>query len=322
MNSINSRAFKNSKTTQISNRFATYNGSDPSRSPGMFNIIAHLELNVGPFMPKGGMVSISNAIYKKAIELGVQFHFDSRIDEILYSEGMVKGVTAGRQMHECDIIVSNMDVHFTYEKLLPGLKGPQKALKQEKSTSAIVFYWGIRKSFDQLDVHNIFFSKDYEGEFNSIFLNKTLSDDPTVYIHISSKMEKEDAPEGCENWFVMVNAPIDTGQDWKIQKQRLRANVIRKLDKLLNEDVAALIEVEEDLDPLRMEKMYSGKNGSIYGNASNDILSSFYRHPNFAPSLKGLYFSGVTVHPGGGIPLALNSAEIVQRCVKKDFSID
>ena len=29
-------------------------------------------------------------------------------------------------------------------------------------------------------------------------------------------MEKEDAPDGCENWFVMVNAPIDTGQDWKI----------------------------------------------------------------------------------------------------------
>ena len=67
--------------------------------------------------------------------------------------------------------------------------------------------------------------------------------------------------------------------------------------------------------------MYSGKNGSIYGNASNSILSSFYRHPNFMASIKGLYFSGVTVHPGGGIPLALNSAAIIQQCVKKDFSI-
>ena len=134
-------------------------------------------------------------------------------------------------------------------------------------------------------------------------------------------MEKEDAPEGCENWFVMVNAPIDTGQDWEVQKQNVRANILLKLEKLLHEDVAALIEVEEALDPVMMEQMYSGKNGSIYGNASNTMLSSFYRHPNFAPSLKGLYFSGVTVHPGGGIPLALNSAAIVQRCVKKDFSI-
>jgi phytoene desaturase len=321
MNSINTKAFKNPKTTQIFNRFATYNGSDPYRSPGMFNIIAHLELNIGPFMPKGGMVSISDAIYKKAIDLGIQFHFESRVDEIIYSEGKVKGVVSAAQNQECDVVVSNMDVHFTYEKLLPKLERPQKILNQEKSTSAIVFYWGIRKSFDQLDVHNIFFSEDYKGEFNSIFLNKTLSDDPTVYIHVSSKMEKEDAPEGCENWFVMVNAPIDTGQDWEAQRQNVRANILRKLDKLLNEDVASLIEVEEELDPVMMERMYSGKNGSIYGNASNTMLSSFYRHPNYAPGLKGLYFSGVTVHPGGGIPLALNSAAIVQRCVKKDFSI-
>ena len=132
MNRINSRSFKNSKTTQIFNRFATYNGSDPYRSPGMFNIISHLELNVGPFMPKGGMVSISNVVYKKAIELGVQFHFESRIDEILHSNGMVKGVTCAGQMHESDIIVSNMDIHFTHEKLLPGLKGPPKSTKTRK----------------------------------------------------------------------------------------------------------------------------------------------------------------------------------------------
>ena len=90
MNSVNSKTFKNPKTTQIFNRFATYNGSDPYRSNGMFNIIAHLELNVGPYMPKGGMVSISDAIYNKAIELGVHFHFNSRVDKILYSEGNVK----------------------------------------------------------------------------------------------------------------------------------------------------------------------------------------------------------------------------------------
>ena len=70
-----------------------------------------------------------------------------------------------------------------------------------------------------------------------------------------------------------------------------------------------------------MQRMYSGKNGSIYGNASNSTMASFYRHHNFSSSLKGLYFAGVTVHPGGGIPLALNSAAIVQRCVQNDFSI-
>ncbi len=62
-------------------------------------------------------------------------------------------------------------------------------------------------------MHNIFFSEAYEEEFNHLFVEKTLIEDPTVYIHISSKIEKSDAPVGCENWFVMVNAPIDQGQD-------------------------------------------------------------------------------------------------------------
>mgnify|MGYP000058696725 FL=1 len=321
MNGVNTSTFNNKKTVQIFNRFATYNGSDPYKSPGMFNIIAHLELNVGPFMPKGGMVAISDAVYKKAVEMGVDFHFNTRVEEIMHEKGRVTGIKHKRGILNCDLVTSNMDVHFTYEKLLPAFTGPSKVLSQEKSTSAIVFYWGIKKSFDALDVHNIFFSETYEDEFNQLFVKKTLIDDPTVYIHISSKVEKEDAPSGCENWFVMINAPVDDGQDWEVQKKRVRASILKKLGRILNQDIEPLIEEEENLDPVMMQRMYSGKNGSIYGNASNSTMASFYRHPNFSSSLKGLYFAGVTVHPGGGIPLALNSAAIVQRCVQNDFSI-
>lgn len=321
MNQVNTKSFKNPKTTQIFNRFATYNGSNPYKSPGMFNIISHLELNLGTYMPKGGMVEISHSVYQKALELGVRFHFNSRVDEILSEAGKIHGIVSLGVDTQCDLVVSNMDVHFTYEKLLPQTKGPKKILSQEKSSSALVFYWGIRKSFENLDVHNIFFSETYESEFEHLFVKKTLIEDPSVYIHISSKQEIDDAPDGCENWFVMVNAPINVGQDWKRQKERARENILKKLSRLLKEDIESLIEVEEELDPVIMEKMYSGKNGSIYGNASNTMLSSFYRHPNFSSELKGLYFAGVTVHPGGGIPLALNSAAIVEECVRKDFSI-
>ena len=321
MNTVNRQSFKNPKTTQIFNRFATYNGSNPFKSPGMFNIIAHLELNVGPYMPKGGMVAISDAVYQKALELGVRFHFNKRVEKILYSSGRVEGIATSTNKIVCDLVTSNMDVHFTYDKLLPGLKGPVKILNQEKSTSAVVFYWGIQKTFDNLDVHNIFFSNTYESEFDHLFNKQTLIDDPTIYVHISSKVEKNDAPDGCENWFVMVNAPIDAGQDWVSQKQRLRKNILNKLKRLLKVDIEPLIGEEENVDPVMIEQMYSGKNGSIYGNASNTMMSSFYRHPNFSSKIKGLYFAGVTVHPGGGIPLALSSAAIVEKCVRRDFSI-
>ena len=201
---------------------------------------------------------------------------------------------------------------------MPDFVGPLYFLGLVISTSAIVFYWGIKKNFPRLDVHNIFFSEQYANEFESLFDAKDIINDPTIYIHISSKIEHSDAPINGENWFVMVNAPINNGQDWDELRTRTRANVLRKLSRILDESIEDFIEVEDYTDPVRMESIYSGKQGSIYGNSSNSKMAAFYRHPNFSNKIKGLYFAGVTVHPGGGIPLALNSAKITEKCILKD----
>ena len=50
-----------------------------------------------------------------------------------------------------------------------------------------------------------------------------------------------DAPAGKENWFVMINAPHDTGQDWEELAQELRHWVIKKLNRILDTDIAPLI---------------------------------------------------------------------------------
>jgi phytoene desaturase len=322
MNESNVAVFKNPKTVQILNRLATYNGSSPYRTPGMLNIISHLELNEGPAMPLGGMVAISQTLSKLASENGISFKTNEPIISIKHSNGKVIGVESESATYSCDLVVSNMDVHFTYEKLLKGFGAPIKILNQEKSSSAIVFYWGVKRKFNSLGVHNILFADNYQEEFKALFESKTMFSDPTIYIHITSKIEKADAPEGCENWFVMVNAPINVGQDWDKLLTQTRKNILTKISKYLNENIEEYIEVEDFTDPRKIESTYFGKQGSIYGNSSNSAFAAFYRHPNFSKKLKGLYFSGVTVHPGGGIPLALNSAKIVERCVKEDFQIN
>jgi phytoene desaturase len=322
MNESNVAVFKNPKTVQILNRLATYNGSSPYKTPGMLNIISHLELNEGPAMPLGGMVAISQTLSKLASENGISFRSNEPIISIKHSKGKVIGVESELATYSCDIVVSNMDVHFTYEKLLKGFGAPIKILNQEKSSSAIVFYWGVKRKFNLLGVHNILFAENYQEEFKALFESKTIFSDPTIYIHITSKIEKADAPEGCENWFVMVNAPINVGQDWDKLITQTRTNILTKISKYLNANIEEYIEVEDYTDPRKIESTYFGKQGSIYGNSSNSAFAAFYRHPNFSKKLKGLYFSGVTVHPGGGIPLALNSAKIVERCIKEDFQIN
>jgi phytoene desaturase len=320
MNGENATTFKNPKTVRLFNRYATYNGSNPYEAPAMLNMIQHLEMNVGVFLPEKGMVQISEAVYQLALKKGVTFHLNEAITNINIENKNIKGVSSKKADYLADVVVSNMDVSLTYEKLMPEIKQPQKILNQEKSSSAVVFYWGIKKEFKELGVHNILFSNDSEKEFNDIFKTKKQHNDPTIYINITSKEVKSDAPMNCENWFVMINSAINTGQNWDEELKNIKQRLIKKINKLLNTTIEDYIECEEILSPEMIEKRYSGKFGSIYGNASNNKYAAFYRHPNYSKEIKGLYFVGVTVHPGGGIPLALNSAKIAIECLKEDLA--
>jgi phytoene desaturase len=314
----NAGKFKSAEAVQLFNRYATYNGSNPYKAPGMLSLIPHLEYNEGVYFPAGGMISITNALYNLAVKIGVTFCFNMPVQKIINSEGKLQGVVVNNENVAANIVVSNMDVYFTHKHLLGNEYKAKKLLQQERSSSALVFYWGIKKEFKQLQLHNIFFSADYKAEFNSLFQKKLLPADPTVYINITSKMENGHAPNGKENWFVMINVPANVGQNWELIKERARKKIIEKINRILETDIEPLIETEEILDPVIIEEKTASYQGSLYGTSSNSKLAAFLRHPNFTGAIKGLYFCGGTVHPGGGIPLCLKSAQILCDLVKNE----
>jgi phytoene desaturase len=319
LNAYNHQHFKTPEAAQLFNRYATYNGSNPYKAPAMLSLIPHLEMNEGTFYPEGGMISITNALYRLALKKGVTFYFNTPVDKILVQNEKVTGIMANGQQHAAPLVVSNQDVYFTYKNLLGNAQKAEKVLKQERSSSALIFYWGIQHDFKELGLHNIFFSSDYAGEFRQIFEEGSVSEDPTIYINITSKMEAGMAPEGCENWFVMVNVPANTGQNWEALKESTRKKVIGKLSRILERDIESLIATEETLDPVTIESKTMSYMGSLYGTSSNSKMAAFLRHPNFSRVYSGLYFVGGSVHPGGGIPLCLSSAAIMTEMVAKDF---
>jgi phytoene dehydrogenase-like protein len=132
-------------------------------------------------------------------------------------------------------------------------------------------------------------------------------------------MEGGQAPEGKENWFVMINAPANHQQDWELLKKQCRAAVVNKINRMLKTDIERYIEVEATLDPVMIEEQTFSFMGALYGTSSNSRMAAFLRHPNFSSTIKGLYFAGGTVHPGGGIPLCLKSARLVSELVKSDI---
>lgn len=318
LHNVNTASFKKPHTVQLFDRYATYNGSDPYRTPGMFCLLPNAEFNEGVFFPKGGMISITNALYKLAVKKGVKFQFETKVQRIIYHEGEVKGVVVNEENVYANAVVSNADIYLTYKYLLRDDSTASKLLKKERSSSAIVFYWGIDKEFPQLQLHNIFFSKNYKAEFDHIFRYKRLYNDPTVYVNITSKCDAAQAPAGKENWFVMTNVPANTGQNWKEYTQQCRTLVVAKLNRMLQTDIEPLIVAEEKLDPVSLEEKTGGFMGAIYGASSNSRKLAFLRNANFCRQIQGLYFAGGTVHPGGGIPLCLKSAKIVSGLIAKD----
>lgn len=311
----NQKHLQHPKLVQLFNRYATYNGSDPYQTPGIMSMIPHLEHGIGAGLPKGGMVAITNSLVELAEELGVKLHLGQGVDRIMVKDKRAIGVEVKGEQFLADTVVCNVDVVPAYRNLLADQKAPEKILAQERSSSALIFYWGINREFPQLDLHNILFSEDYAGEFKSIFQDKTVGEDPTVYVNITSKYEDGDAPTGMENWFVMVNVPCNQGQDWEALRVQTRANVIKKLHKMLGVDLTPHIVTEDYLDPIRIESRTGSYRGALYGASSNDRMAAFFRHPNFSRRIKDLFFCGGSVHPGGGIPLCLLSAKIVSDLV-------
>lgn len=321
INEANASFFKDQRVVQLFNRYATYSGSNPYLAPATLNIISHVEYNQGSFIPEGGIYAITNALWKLAEKKGVNVFLGKKIDEIVVENKKATAVKVNENLISYDKIISNVDVNFTFQNLIKNYSGgeSERYIKKTPSFSGLVFYWGIKKKFSELEMHNILFSKDYKKEFDDLFNNKTIHNDPTVYIYISSKLNLNDAPAGKENWFVMVNAPHIEGQDWNTEVKNARQNIIEKINNFLNTDIENLIEFENVLSPVDIQNKTGSYLGSIYGISSNDKFAAFMRQSNKSKSINNLYFCGGSAHPGGGIPLVILSGKIVSDIIQKEY---
>jgi phytoene desaturase len=316
MNKGNRRFFKDPKLVQLFDHYASYVGSNPLTAPATLNLISHLLINKGAFIADQGMYALVRALVKLAQDMNVKFHFNKPVTEILVRDGKAVGIRVNNEEKTYDVVVSNMDVYYTYHNLLPEQSKPKFILGQPKSSSIIGFYWGVKGEHTNISVHNMLFSGNEQKEYGAVFDEHSICDDPSLYLHVTSKHVRGDAPEGCENWFIIVTAPYITNQNWDELVAQTRKNVYSKVKRMLGIDVENLIECEEVLTPPVIEQRYRSAFGAVFGNSSNGKFAAFLRHPNFSSKIRNLYFVGGSVHPGSGIPMCLNSAKIMDKVMK------
>ncbi len=310
------RTFKSEYLRIFFKRFTTYNGSSPYKAPATLNVIPHVELNQGSFYVDGGMYEIARALSELAIKQGVTFHYNSTVEKIeadLESEQVIGIILSNGLFHSADYIFANTDATDTIMNLLPQDAIPEKRQKKQKnlepSCSGFVILLGCNKKWDQLRHHNIFFSSDYKKEFKDIFESRKLPEDPTIYVTNTSLSNPDHAPAGGSNLFILINAPyVSSHQNWPHLKQFYTTFIIRQLEQKGLNGLENSIESIDIISPLDFFEKYRSNRGSIYGTSSNNKFSAFLRPRNQERSLQNLFMVGGSTHPGGGLPLVIQSA--------------
>jgi phytoene desaturase len=315
--------FKSKYLRKFFKRFTTYNGSSPYLAPATLNVIPHVEINQGGFYVKGGLYKVAEAFEELAISLGVKFNFETEISEILIEGNKATGIKLknGDRVYS-DLVISNSDATENITQLIPdgavSNARKKKAKSIEPSCSGYVLLLGVDKTYEQLIHHNIFFSENYEQEFKQIFEDKVMPDDPTIYIANTSHSDPEHAPQDGSNLFILVNAPyLSPEYDWEDHSQKYGDHIIKELERRGLKDLTKHIQYREQITPKDFYEKYLSNKGSIYGTSSNNKFSAFLRPRNKSREIDKLYFVGGSTHPGGGIPLvvqsAFNAVELIRR---------
>lgn len=318
------REFQSTYLRKFFKRFTTYNGSSPFLAPATLNVIPHVEINQGGYYVKGGLFKVAEALYKLAQSMGVEFHFGQEIKSILVEDNQTTGIRLknNNKVIQTDLVVSNSDATETIAHLLPDSsispREKKKAVSIEPSCSGFVLLLGIDKKYEQLVHHNVFFSQDYEHEFSQIFNHKVMPDDPTIYIANTSYTDPNHAPEGGSNLFILVNAPyLSDSYLWEEQGEKYGDKIIQELDKRGLDNLSNHIFFRKSINPQDFYQKYLSNKGSIYGTSSNNKFSAFLRPRNKSTNIDKLYFVGGSTHPGGGIPLVIQSAFNAMQLIRR-----
>lgn len=317
LNRYNEKKFEDPKLVQLFNRFGTYNGSDPYQMSGLYSMVPHLELNRGTYFPKGGMRAIVNGLTQLMEEEGIEVMTEEEHLTASLAKGggytlkTSKGSVTSRQL------VSAVDVVHFYRHILNNRRLADKYAALQRSTSALLFYWAVDKKVPRIGLHNVFFSSDYRDEFSQLFDEQRLPTSPTIYVHNSSTIEERDAPREGQNWFVMINTPAGV-EPLPSQIDDLKSFILQQLSTVHDMDITSHIVHEQRWTMKGIQQDTGAHQGALYGTAVNSKLASFKRHGNTHKQYPRLYFAGGTVHPGGGIPLVLKSAKIVDQLMEQD----
>jgi phytoene desaturase len=288
-------------------RFATYAGADPRRAPAALAVAGYVEHAFGAWHVRGGVFRIVEALRDRLLELGGELRLGEPVEGLRLEGRRLRTVRTRARAERADALAWNGDAE-ALTALLPG--GAHGRRARQRSLSGFALMLGVQGHSERPVHHRIAFPADADAQFDEIFAGRA-ADDPTLYVATSSVSDPGEAPAGCENWFVLVNAPA-TGSAWDAAAASYEELVLRRLDGAGLAPPGLVVE-RARRTPADLERESGAPGGAIYGAAPHGRVAGTRRPAQRVAGAEGVWRVGGSVHPGGGLPLVVLGAETVAR---------
>ena len=303
-----------------------YLGMSPFQCPSLFTILSYLEYDYGVYHPIGGCAAVSERMAEIAADMGVDIRLNDEAEQILFEGRRAVGVRSRSGTHRADALVVNADFAQAMHKLVPDRLRrrwrDRKLARKRYSCSTFMMYLGIDGRYDDLAHHTIFLSRDYRRNLRQIERDHVLSDEPSFYVQNASVTDGTLAPAGGSTLYVL--APVThmhPNVNWDAQRDRFRALLLRRLEKLGLTDLPSRIRYERVLTPADWQQQMAIYRGATF-NLAHTIGQMLHRRPqNRFEDLEGVYLTGGGTHPGSGLPVIYEGARISARLLLADLGI-
>jgi phytoene desaturase len=303
--------FSHPKLQQIMQYTLVFLGGSPKNTPALYNLMSHVDFNLGVYYPDGGLGGVVDGIVAMAEELGVDFHTGTPVEEIRGRSGAFVVRTANGEFL-ADYVVSDADYAHTEQELLPPEKRQYSDAYWESRTyapSAFLLYLGVEGDVEPLAHHTLVLPTDWDDHFEKIFEDPAWPDDPAYYLCVPSETDDDVAPDGHSNLFVLV--PVAAGlEDTPALRQAYRDRVLDDIADNTGVDLRDRIVVEESFCVSDFAARYNATKGTALGLAHTLRQTAIFRPPNASQKMDGLFFTGSFTQPGIGVPMCLISGQL------------
>jgi phytoene desaturase len=326
-----SKYFKNPILQQLMEFPVLFLGALPEKTPALYSLMNYADIKGGTWYPEGGMYSIVKAMYNLAVELGIEFHFNHDVTEIIIKKKAAKKVLTQTNGHglpivnsfDADVVIGSADYHYIENDLLPeAYRSYSKNYWDTRvmAPGCLIYYVGLNKRVKNLSHHSLFFDASFEVHSKEIYETKKWPSNPLFYVSATSVTDNTVAPAGCENLFFLIPVAAGLTNDSDELRGKYFEMIVDRMEQRLGENIRESIVYKKTFAHSDFVNEYNSFKGNAYGLANTLMQTAFFKPSCRSKKINNLFYTGHLTVPGPGVPPSLISGEVVAKEVLESFN--